>query len=142
MLGYVYGDQCQFTNPNQNQTQTQCPQQSDPGVILNPAYLTLNRSQDLGVKIAAPIGILIGQLCFGWLADVVGRKKMCRSILGRTCSSLVRLLIDFPPITDGLELTIIIVATFAQAISANGKAIHIIGVLIIWRFIVSPLFDL
>jgi len=33
---------------------------------------------------------------------------------------------------------IIIVATFAQALSGNAAAVHIIGVLIVWRFIVRP----
>ena len=37
----------------------------------------LNTNQDLGVKVATPIGTLFGQLLFGWLADVVGRKRMC-----------------------------------------------------------------
>lgn len=37
----------------------------------------LNTNQDLGVKVATPIGTLFGQLIFGWLADVVGRKRMC-----------------------------------------------------------------
>jgi len=40
---------------------------------------TLNVNQDLGVKVAAPIGNLFGQLLFGWLADVLGRKRMCTS---------------------------------------------------------------
>lgn len=39
----------------------------------------LNINQDLGVKVAAPIGNLFGQLLFGWLADVLGRKRMCMS---------------------------------------------------------------
>lgn len=38
---------------------------------------TLNVNQDLGVKVATPIGNLFGQLIFGWLADVLGRKRMC-----------------------------------------------------------------
>jgi len=37
----------------------------------------LNTNQDLGVKVAAPIGNFFGQLLFGWLADVLGRKRMC-----------------------------------------------------------------
>ena len=39
----------------------------------------LSTNQDLGVKVATPIGNLVGQLVFGWLADVVGRKRMCKS---------------------------------------------------------------
>lgn len=38
---------------------------------------TLNNAQSLGVKVATPVGTLVGQLLFGWLADVVGRKRMC-----------------------------------------------------------------
>ena len=67
MLGYVYG----------------------PGELLPPSVpvirpLTtqsggkLTANQDLGVKVATPVGTLVGQLFFGWLADVVGRKKMCK----------------------------------------------------------------
>jgi PHS family inorganic phosphate transporter-like MFS transporter len=33
-------------------------------------------NQDLGVKVAHSIGTFVGQLLFGWLGDVVGRKKM------------------------------------------------------------------
>ena len=39
----------------------------------------LSANQDLGVKVATPVGTLIGQLVFGWLADVVGRKRMCKT---------------------------------------------------------------
>ena len=39
----------------------------------------LNKQQDLGVKVATPVGTLVGQVLFGWLADMVGRKKMCKS---------------------------------------------------------------
>ncbi|KAF9565179.1 phosphate transporter [Agrocybe pediades] len=74
----------------------------------------LNASQDLGVKVATPVGTLIGQVLFGWLADVVGRKKMY-----------------------GVELMIIIVATFAQALSGSAAAVHIIGALVVWRFIMG-----
>lgn len=34
---------------------------------------------DLGVKVATPVGTVVGQLVFGWLADVFGRKRMCTS---------------------------------------------------------------
>jgi len=36
----------------------------------------LTPNQDLGLKIATPVGTLIGQLLFGYLADRVGRKRM------------------------------------------------------------------
>lgn len=36
----------------------------------------LTNNQDLGLKVATPVGTLIGQLLFGYLADVYGRKKM------------------------------------------------------------------
>ncbi|RXW20383.1 hypothetical protein EST38_g5487 [Candolleomyces aberdarensis] len=74
----------------------------------------LSKNQDLGVKVATPVGTLVGQLLFGWLADVVGRKRMY-----------------------GVELLIIIVSTFAQALSGNAPAVHILGVLIVWRFIMG-----
>ena len=38
----------------------------------------LSSNQDLGVKVATPVGTLVGQLLFGWLADIVGRKRMCK----------------------------------------------------------------
>jgi hypothetical protein len=42
-------------------------------------------------------------------------------------------------IADGVELMIIIVATFGQAVSGQAPAIHIIGILVVWRFVVSPI---
>jgi len=74
----------------------------------------LNANQDLGVKVATPVGTLVGQLLFGWLADIVGRKRMY-----------------------GVELIIMIIATFGQAVSGNGHAVHIIGVLVVWRFMMG-----
>lgn len=47
----------------------------------------LNKQQDLGVKVATPVGTLIGQLLFGYLADRLGRKKMCEL----ACSSSSRI---------------------------------------------------
>ncbi|KAF8180021.1 major facilitator superfamily domain-containing protein [Mycena galopus ATCC 62051] len=91
MLGYVYGN-----TPDQN---------------CRPA---LSKHQSLGLKIATPVGNLFGQLFFGWLADIVGRRRMY-----------------------GLELVILIVGTFAQATAGGGEAMDIIAMLILWRFIVG-----
>jgi PHS family inorganic phosphate transporter-like MFS transporter len=33
-------------------------------------------NQDLGLKVATPIGTFLGQILFGLLADQVGRKRM------------------------------------------------------------------
>jgi PHS family inorganic phosphate transporter-like MFS transporter len=85
MLGYVYGK----------------------GQALSP-------NQDLGVKVSTPVGTLVGQLLFGWLADVVGRKRMY-----------------------GVELIIIIIGTFGQAVAGGGHAVNIIGVIIVWRFLMG-----
>ncbi|QRV82161.1 Sugar (and other) transporter [Ceratobasidium sp. AG-Ba] len=74
----------------------------------------LNPSQDLGLKVATPIGTLIGQLLFGRLADVVGRKSMY-----------------------GTELIIIIVGTVGQTISGQGSSFGVIVPLAIWRFIMG-----
>lgn len=75
---------------------------------------SLPTEADLGVKVATPVGTLVGQLVFGWLADVLGRKKMY-----------------------GIELLVIITGTFAQALSGNAPAVNIIGVLVVWRFIMG-----
>lgn len=74
----------------------------------------LSKDQDLCVKVAGPLGSLFGQLLFGWLADILGRKRMY-----------------------GLELSMMIVATFAQAVSGSSTAISIITTLAIWRFIMG-----
>jgi hypothetical protein len=50
---------------------------------------------DFGLKVASPIGNLVGQILFGWLADMVGRKKMCKSGL------LIRFIRDLRAPTDG-----------------------------------------
>ncbi|KAJ3573116.1 hypothetical protein NP233_g2633 [Leucocoprinus birnbaumii] len=75
---------------------------------------TLNQDQDLGVKVATPVGNFFGQLLFGWLADILGRKKMY-----------------------GVELMIMIVATFAQALSGHSPSVNILGAIIVWRFIMG-----
>ncbi|PPJ54543.1 hypothetical protein CBER1_02469 [Cercospora berteroae] len=71
-------------------------------------------SSDTAIKVATSGGTVIGQLGFGFLADVVGRKKMY-----------------------GLELILIIFATLAQALSAHSPAIEIVGVIIFWRVLMG-----
>ncbi|KAG2083849.1 major facilitator superfamily domain-containing protein [Suillus cothurnatus] len=74
----------------------------------------LNTDQSLGIKVATPVGNLVGQLVFGWLADLVGRKRMY-----------------------GIELMIMITATFAQALAGQAPAVSVIGVIIVWRFVMG-----
>ena len=68
MLGYVYGH-----------SQCFCQHVVLPTVNLTHADQKLSPNQDLGIKVATPVGTLVGQLLFGWLADIVGRKRMCES---------------------------------------------------------------
>ncbi|KAG1875500.1 major facilitator superfamily domain-containing protein [Suillus subalutaceus] len=74
----------------------------------------LSSNQGLGVKVATPVGNLVGQLLFGWLADKLGRKRMY-----------------------GVELMIMIIATFGQALAGEAPAVNILGVIIVWRFIMG-----
>ena len=69
---------------------------------------------DTAIKVSTSGGTVIGQLGFGWLADIVGRKKMY-----------------------GLELLVIIVATLAQALSSESYSMHIVGLLVFWRVIMG-----
>lgn len=67
-------------------------------------------NSDTAIKVSTSGGTVLGQLGFGYLADVVGRKKMY-----------------------GLELIIIIFATLAQALSSSSRGISITGIIIFWR---------
>ncbi|KAG8629793.1 hypothetical protein KVT40_001412 [Elsinoe batatas] len=69
---------------------------------------------DTAIKVATSGGTVIGQFGFGFLADLVGRKKMY-----------------------GLELIIIIFATFAQALSSDSPSISIVGIIIFWRVLMG-----
>lgn len=40
-------------------------------------------------------------------------------------------------ITDGIELMLMIVATFGQAVSGGSLSVNVIGVLIVWRFVMG-----
>ncbi|KAK4497262.1 hypothetical protein PRZ48_011712 [Zasmidium cellare] len=74
----------------------------------------LPTSSDTAIKVATSGGTVIGQLGFGALADIVGRKRMY-----------------------GLELILIIFATLAQALSSNSPSITIVGVIIFWRVLMG-----
>jgi PHS family inorganic phosphate transporter-like MFS transporter len=71
---------------------------------------TIPSTSDTAIKVATSGGTVLGQVGFGFLADLVGRKKMY-----------------------GLELILIIFATLAQALSSASSAVSIVGVLIFWR---------
>ncbi|KKK11825.1 hypothetical protein P175DRAFT_0439989 [Aspergillus ochraceoroseus IBT 24754] len=71
-------------------------------------------SSDTAIKVATSGGTVIGQLFFGWLADRIGRKRMY-----------------------GIELIIIIMATLAQSLSSDSRAVSIVGILIFWRVIMG-----
>lgn len=67
-------------------------------------------SVDTAIKLSTTAGAVLGQVFFGWLADKLGRKRMY-----------------------GIELIIIIVGTFGQAISGSGPGLELLGPLIFWR---------
>lgn len=90
MLGVVYW---------QNST-------SKPGILPS--------NSDTAIKVATSGGTILGQVGFGILADVVGRKKMY-----------------------GLELILIIFATLAQSLSAASPAMSVIGLIIFWRVLMG-----
>lgn len=69
-------------------------------------------TSDTAIKLATSAGTVIGQLGFGALADIVGRKRMY-----------------------GLELMVIIFATLAQALTSSSPSINIIGITIFWRVV-------
>lgn len=69
---------------------------------------------DTLIKVTTSVGTLIGQLFFGWLADVVGRKRMY-----------------------GYELLLIALSTLGQCITGPSPAISITGLLVFWRIIMG-----
>jgi len=75
---------------------------------------TLATPQDTAIKVATSAGTVIGQLGFGALADVVGRKRMY-----------------------GLELILIIAATVGQAIAGPSPSTSIVGIVIFWRVLMG-----
>ena len=68
--------------------------------------------QEKGIKVAALIGVIIGDLLFGYLSDILGRKKMY-----------------------GSELLIIICTTIVSCFAADTPSgMTVCGMLIFWRF--------
>ncbi|KIL59341.1 hypothetical protein M378DRAFT_131604 [Amanita muscaria Koide BX008] len=83
------------------------------GIASKQDYM-LSREEELALKMATLVGTLFGQLIFGWLADRVGRKSMY-----------------------GIELIIMTISTFGQALSGGTTAVSTIGAVVIWRFIMG-----
>ncbi|KAL6357085.1 hypothetical protein LRP88_10703 [Fusarium phalaenopsidis] len=84
------------------------------GIVYYPGKGKLSTPNDNAIKLSTSAGTVIGQLGFGMLADVVGRKRMY-----------------------GLELIVIIFATLAQALTAGSPSTSLIGLIIFWRVIMG-----
>lgn len=84
------------------------------GIVYYPGVGSMPTSSDTAIKLATSAGTVIGQLGFGALADIVGRKRMY-----------------------GLELILIIFATLAQALTSSSPSMDIIGVIIFWRVLMG-----
>ncbi|KAF2691540.1 phosphate permease [Lentithecium fluviatile CBS 122367] len=69
---------------------------------------------DTAIKVATSAGAIFGQVIFGYLADVLGRKKMY-----------------------GVELMIIISTTLAQSLCGESNAVSVVGVLIFYRVVMG-----
>jgi MFS transporter, PHS family, inorganic phosphate transporter len=74
----------------------------------------ISQASDTAIKVVTSAGTLVGQLFFGWLADVVGRKRMY-----------------------GYELLIITLTTLGQCITGPSPVISITGLLVFWRAIMG-----
>ncbi|KAM0669260.1 hypothetical protein ACQRIT_004237 [Beauveria bassiana] len=84
------------------------------GIVYYPGTGKMPASSDNAIKLATSAGTVVGQLGFGMLADIVGRKRMY-----------------------GLELMVIIFASLAQSLTAGGPAVNIVGLIIFWRVIMG-----
>lgn len=72
------------------------------------------QTSDTSIKVVTSVGTLLGQLFFGWLADVAGRKRMY-----------------------GYELLIITLTTLGQCIAGPSPAMSITGLLVFWRVLMG-----
>jgi PHS family inorganic phosphate transporter-like MFS transporter len=84
------------------------------GIVYFPGKGVMPATSDNAIKLATSAGTVVGQLGFGMMADIVGRKKMY-----------------------GLELIVIIFATIGQALTSGSPACDIIGLIIFWRVIMG-----
>ena len=84
------------------------------GIVYYPGVGKMPTSSDNAIKLANSAGTVVGQLGFGFLADLVGRKRMY-----------------------GLELIVIIFATIGQALTSGSPSCDIIGLIIFWRVIMG-----
>ncbi|KAG5971249.1 acid phosphatase pho5 [Claviceps arundinis] len=84
------------------------------GIVYYPGVGKMPTNSDNAIKLATSAGTVVGQLGFGFLADMVGRKKMY-----------------------GLELIVIIFATIGQSLTSGSPACDIIGLIIFWRVIMG-----
>lgn len=71
-------------------------------------------SVQVAIKAATSGGTVLGMVAFGWLADLLGRRRMY-----------------------GVELTIIILATFIQCLASSSRAVTFTGVFVFWRVIMG-----
>ena len=70
------------------------------GIVYYPSVGSMPTSSDTAIKPATSARTVIGQLGFGILADIVGRKRMC-----------------------GLELMVIIFSTIGQALASSHPSV-------------------
>jgi PHS family inorganic phosphate transporter-like MFS transporter len=76
----------------------------------------LSKKQDFAIKVAAPIGNLFGQLLFGWLADLLDASECVSDLFYHLINIINALTASNHPTIDGIELMIIVTATFARAL--------------------------
>ncbi|KAJ2892342.1 uncharacterized protein MKZ38_009951 [Zalerion maritima] len=74
----------------------------------NHGHLPISVSQ--AIKTSTSAGIIIGQILFGWLADVFGRRRMY-----------------------GVELGIIVVSTLCCALVSPSPSVSFVGLMVFWR---------
>lgn len=75
---------------------------------------TLPDPVNQAVKASTSAGIIVGQLLFGWLADVMGRRRVY-----------------------GIELAVIVLATLGCALASPSPAMSSTGLLVFWRVVMG-----